>query len=70
MAVPPMFHPRGFPLHMGGSAARRRLSSLPRIPLAGPLSVNREATAVLLQAAVDRARQEPGLQIQLKAQIS
>lgn len=68
MAVLPMFYTRGFPLHLGGNATRRRLSSLPRTPLAGPLSVSREATAALLQAAVDRARQEPGLQIQLKAQ--
>jgi hypothetical protein len=64
--VLPLVFTRGLPLRLGGPGARRRLSSLPRTPLAGPLATSRAALATLAKAAVDYARAEPGLVLQLK----
>jgi CelD/BcsL family acetyltransferase involved in cellulose biosynthesis len=68
LAVLPMLHTKGLPVNLGGSLTGRRLSSLPRTPLAGPLSTDSQATLAILQAAVLRARQDPGIQLQIKAQ--
>jgi hypothetical protein len=67
LAIMPMLYTRGLPFGLGGSTAGKRLSSLPRTPLAGPLSCDRDATAALLRAAVAKTGQEPGTQIQIKA---
>src|SRR5258708_5023388 len=55
----------GVPL---GSTARtgRRLSSLPRTPVAGPLSRDEEVTARLIDAAVEQVRDAPGARLELK----
>lgn len=45
----------------------RRLSSLPRTPVAGPLAGDDQAAAVLLRAALERVREAPGTQLQCKA---
>ena len=58
-------HTRGVPLRAGGHLSGRRLSSLPRTPVSGPLALDRDAAAALVQAAVDRARME-GTQLQIK----
>jgi hypothetical protein len=55
----PLFHQRGL-------VTGRRLSSLPRTPVAGPLADSDEALTLLLRAAVERARAEPGAQLQIK----
>jgi hypothetical protein len=44
---------RGLPL-LGGAVAGRRLSSLPRTPVSGPLTVD-DSAAALLRAAINRA---------------
>jgi hypothetical protein len=65
----PLFYTRGLPFglsHFGQQSVGRRLASLPRTPIAGPLALSTEATTALINAAVERARQEPGVQIQLK----
>ena len=54
---------RGLPL--GGRIAGRRLSSLPRTPVAGPLALDETAAATLLAAAKDRAAAAEA-QLQLK----
>lgn len=64
----PLLQTRGLPLRTGGLLAGRRLASLPRTPVAGPLALDREATAALVGAAVARARRTPGLRLQLKGQ--
>jgi CelD/BcsL family acetyltransferase involved in cellulose biosynthesis len=67
LAILPMFHTRGLPVgsrHVTG----RRLSSLPRTPLAGPLSIEAQATSAIIQAAMDLANSEPATQVQLKTQ--
>jgi hypothetical protein len=63
-----MFYTRGLPINFGDHVVGSRLSSLPRTPLGGPLSINREATSALIHAAIDRARKNPGVQLQVKTQ--
>ncbi len=60
----PLMATKGLPLGLGGSLARRRLSSLPRTPVAGPLSDDRDGLALLLHGAVERT--PPGARLQLK----
>jgi hypothetical protein len=60
----PLLPTRGLPL--AGVRAGRRLSSLPRTPVAGPLSLDNEATAALLQAAADWAHVRPGTRLEIK----
>jgi len=66
--VLPLVYTRGLPFGLGKPLTGRRLSSLPRTPLAGPLSTNSRATATLLQEAVCRVRNSPGLELQIKMQ--
>ena len=66
LGILPMFYTRGLPFNIGGNATTARLCSLPRTPAAGVLSVDGEATASLLQAAVDCSRQRGGTQLQIK----
>jgi hypothetical protein len=68
VAVLPLFYTRGLPLNLGGAFAGRRISSLPRTPLGGPLSRDPEAAAALLRAATSAASQGTGVQLQIKAQ--
>ena len=68
LAILPMFYTKGLPFRLGKQVTGRRLTSLPRTPLGGPLSIARGATQRLLHVAVEQARGEPGIQIQLKTQ--
>ncbi len=62
--VLPLMATKGFPLGLGGSLCERRLSSLPRTPVAGPLAGGRDGLAVLVRGAVERT--PPGARLQLK----
>lgn len=64
----PLLYTRGLPwIHrLGGHLTGKRLASLPRTPLAGPLSVSREADSLLLQEAVRRVMATPGTNLQIK----
>jgi hypothetical protein len=68
LAILPLLQTRGLPFNLGGLLTTRRLSSLPRTPIAGPLSSDRFATDALLKAAIRRAHDAGGLQLQLKTQ--
>jgi len=68
LAVLPLVSTRGLPFRFGGALAGRRISSLPRTPVAGPLSTHPQATAALLQEAVRRVTAQPGTTLQVKAQ--
>jgi hypothetical protein len=57
--VLPLFYTRGL-------LTGRRFSSLPRTPVAGPLACYDQALSVLVSAARERARDEPGTQLQFK----
>lgn len=62
----PLLYTRGLPFG-GGPVTGPRLSSLPRTPLAGPLSLDPKATAALLEEARNRVAPRPGMQLQIKA---
>src|SRR5271157_4201775 len=68
LAILPTLYTRGLPFNLGGALTGRRLSSLPRTPVAGPLSVDSRATVAVLQAAVQRVSQNPGVRLQIKTQ--
>jgi hypothetical protein len=66
LALLPLVYTKGLPLRIGGPSAARRLSSLPRTPIGGPLSLDRLASAVVLRTAIERVRHEPGMRLQIK----
>ncbi len=68
LAILPMLYTRGLPFNFGGPFTGRRLSSLPRTPVAGPLSIDSRATVAVLQEAVQRVSKNPGIQLQIKTQ--
>ena len=55
----PLFATRGLPF--GRQLTGRRLSSLPRTPVAGPLALNAGAAAALLRDAKNRAAERPAV---------
>src|SRR5215207_8308759 len=57
--VLPLMYTKGLPLGLGGAAAARRLSSLPRTPVAGPLTLDESTTAALLEGALARVYESP-----------
>lgn len=65
-SVLPLFYTRGVPLFVGGPRSRRRLSSLPRTPLAGPLALEPRAAALVLQEAKRLTDDDSSLQLELK----
>ena len=68
LAILPLLSTRGFPFGLGRNVAGRRLSSLPRTPVAGPLSRDSGATSALLREAVRLVSIDPGVQLQIKMQ--
>jgi len=64
LGVLPLFATRGLPL-MRGALTARRLASLPRTPIAGPLAADREVAAALVHEAAAYAGGD-GMQLQLK----
>lgn len=65
--VLPLMRTRGLPLRWGSQMVGRRIASLPRTPIAGPLAINEEAVSLLLEYAADLVRKHPGLQLQVKS---
>lgn len=62
--VLPLMRTRGLPLGLAAEVGSRRLSSLPRTPVAGPLADRADALRALVEAA--GARRPDGTQLQLK----
>src|SRR3989441_10315734 len=60
----PLMVTRGLPWDLGDHSTRRRLSSLPRTPVAGPLAADPEATGALICAAMERVRMDASLQLE------
>lgn len=63
--VLPLLVTRGLPFGIGGPSAGRRLSSLPRTPIAGPLGTSDAVLKALIEVAMARAH-PAGLRLQLK----
>src|SRR5487761_1391672 len=68
-AVLPLFYTRGLPVNFGRTATGRRLSSLPRTPIAGPLAVDQNAAAAIVGYAIELASSRPGVQLEIKTHI-
>lgn len=68
-AVLPLFYTKGLPLNFGPVSTGRRLSSLPRTPMAGPLATTQNAAAAIVQHAVDLARSQAGVRLEIKTKI-
>ncbi len=64
-ALLPLVHTRGLPF-LGKQRTARRLSSLPRTPVAGPLSIDPLASRLLMQATAGLARHDAQLQLEIK----
>jgi CelD/BcsL family acetyltransferase involved in cellulose biosynthesis len=64
--VLPLLTTGGLPFKRGGELTGRRLASLPRTPVAGPLAVDGDATAALVRAAVAYVEREGEMRLQLK----
>ena len=69
-AVLPLFRTKGLPVNFGPLSAERRLSSLPRTPIAGPLATSLESAKAIVQHAVELVRAQPGMQLELKTKIA
>jgi hypothetical protein len=65
--VLPLLYTRGLPFNIGRQQMRRRLSSLPRTPLAGPVFTSAESAILLLRAAVSHVKAESCTQLQIKS---
>lgn len=67
-AVLPLFSTRGLPFAIGRHSTGRRLSSLPRTPVAGLLADDPAAASEILRVAMEIARNQK-VQLEIKAQI-
>ena len=69
-AVLPLFFTRGLGMKFGRLATGRRLSSLPRTPIAGPLALNHESAEAVVEYAVDLARRDRDVRLEIKSNIA
>jgi len=69
LAILPLFFTRGLGLSMGGLATGRRLCSLPRTPIAGPLAFSKSAEAEVIAYALQLALSQ-GAQLEIKTRSS
>lgn len=68
LGILPLLYTRGLPLSGSSPLAGPRLSSLPRTPQAGPLSVSKAAMEMMLREAVQRIDAECRFRLQIKMQ--
>ena len=69
-AVLPLFWTKGLRMNFGPLSAARRLCSLPRTPIAGPLATSQRAATAIVQYAVELARSQPGVQLEIKTKVA
>lgn len=67
LGVMPLVTTKGFPFGIGGVAGASRLSSLPRTPIGGPLSVSDRINELLLDEAIKLLEKYPGKILQVKS---
>ncbi len=69
-AVLPLFYTKGLGVNFGPLSTRRRLSSLPRTPIGGPLAINDKTATAIVEYAIELARSQPSLQLEIKTKIA
>jgi len=62
----PLQYTKGMPYNIWGALVDRRLSSLPRTPVVGPLTDDDNVAAELINAAIDIVNEDPGRFLQIK----
>lgn len=67
-AILPLFYTKGLPFQRSPIATGRRLSSLPRTPMAGPLALSAEAEARIVECAIQLASAQ-SVQLEIKTHI-
>jgi hypothetical protein len=67
VGVFPLQYTKGFPLGLGGFLAGKRLSSLPRTPVGGPIAINSIIEEMLIKRAIEVAGKHNGRFIQIKS---
>lgn len=68
-AILPLLPTRGLPVQLSRNQVGKRLSSLPRTPLAGPLASNRRALQAVLEGAVNLVQSGEHGQLEIKTTI-
>ena len=68
-AILPLLYTKGLPLKFGRVASGRRLSSLPRTPVAGPLALHPNAAKAVVEYAIKMASSEPRMQLEIKTHM-
>lgn len=63
----PLLTSKGFPFGIGGLAASKRLASLPRTPLGGPVTADEDCKKLLLNAAIIKLKEMNNYKIQIKS---
>jgi len=63
----PLQYTKGFPFGLGGLPGTRRLASLPRTPVGGPLTSDSKVTNLLIQKTTDIISTESGYLLQIKS---
>ena len=66
----PLQYTTGFPFGAGGIPGAKRLSSLPRTPIGGPLTSNSAVTQALIERAVSIVSDDPDRLLQIKSYSS
>lgn len=64
--VMPLLQTKGLPFNAFGVLSRKRISSLPRTPFAGPLANNQRVGAKLIDKAIEIQNEHPDSLLQLK----
>jgi hypothetical protein len=62
----PLLFTRGFPVYIGGVVASKRLASLPRTPIAGPVSEHPQVLKMLVEAAIGSIPSDKNCRMQIK----
>ncbi|MCZ6702749.1 MAG: hypothetical protein O6940_06865, partial [Ignavibacteria bacterium] len=63
----PLQYTKGFPFGLGGIPGTKRLASLPRTPVCGPLTLNSNVTNLLIQKVTDIVSNESDYLLQIKS---
>jgi hypothetical protein len=66
VGVMPLLFTKGFPFGFGGLPASKRLSSLPRTPVGGPLTTNDKAKNLLIDQSIEIVSRYKETKLQLK----
>ena len=67
VGVLPLQYTKGIPFKIGGLLGAKRLSSLPRTPIGGPIVINPKASVKLIQESIKIASKESDRLLQIKA---